>query len=76
MKNTHPVPVKIWLGYSLLVIIAAILPLVTGATLGNGWVRVLDFVLLYAMLALGLNIVVVERDVRGSVHDVCIFRPA
>jgi branched-chain amino acid transport system permease protein len=58
MKNTHPVPVKIWLGYSLLVIIAAILPLVTGATLGNGWVRVLDFVLLYAMLALGLNIVV------------------
>ena len=58
MKNTHPVPVKIWLGYSLLVIIAAILPLVTGAALGNGWVRVLDFVLLYAMLALGLNIVV------------------
>lgn len=51
-------PAKIWLGYGLLVIAAALLPLLTGAALGNGWVRVLDFVLLYAMLALGLNIVV------------------
>lgn len=49
---------KIWLAYGVLIITAAMLPLITGATLGNGWVRVLDFVLLYAMLALGLNIVV------------------
>ena len=53
-----PIPMKVLLGYSLLVIAAALLPLLTGATLGNSWVRVLDFALLYAMLALGLNIVV------------------
>jgi branched-chain amino acid transport system permease protein len=58
MKAFSRIPAKIWLGYCLLVIAAATLPLLTGATLGNGWVRVLDFVLLYAMLALGLNIVV------------------
>ncbi|HRH80656.1 MAG TPA: ABC transporter ATP-binding protein [Thiobacillaceae bacterium] len=34
------------------------LPFLTGAALGNSWVRVLDFALLYVMLALGLNIVV------------------
>ena len=51
-------PKKIWLAYGLLIVAAILLPLLTGATLGNGWVRVLDFVLLYAMLALGLNIVV------------------
>jgi branched-chain amino acid transport system permease protein len=52
------IPTKVLLGYGLLIICAAILPFITGATLGNGWVRILDFVLLYAMLALGLNIVV------------------
>ena len=34
------------------------LPLFTDATLGHGWVRILDFALLYVLLALGLNIVV------------------
>ncbi|MDD3528333.1 MAG: ABC transporter ATP-binding protein [Gallionellaceae bacterium] len=34
------------------------LPFLVGAGLGRGWVRVLDFVLLYVMLAIGLNIVV------------------
>ncbi|HNA30531.1 MAG TPA: ABC transporter ATP-binding protein, partial [Thiobacillaceae bacterium] len=34
------------------------MPFVIGAGLGNSWVRVLDFVLLYVLLALGLNIVV------------------
>lgn len=52
------VPARIWAGYALLVLAAFALPLLTGAVFGNGWVRVLDFVLLYAMLALGLNIVV------------------
>lgn len=52
------VPAKVWAGYALLLAAALLLPLVTGAAFGNGWVRVLDFVLLYAMLALGLNIVV------------------
>ncbi|MBZ0125957.1 MAG: ABC transporter ATP-binding protein, partial [Rhodocyclaceae bacterium] len=36
----------------------AILPFTIGQGLGNAWVRVLDFALLYVMLALGLNIVV------------------
>ncbi len=36
----------------------AALPFVVGAGMGNAWVRVLDFALLYIMLALGLNIVV------------------
>lgn len=51
-------PAQIWFGYALLLVAAVFLPFVVGATFGNGWVRVLDFVLLYAMLALGLNIVV------------------
>ena len=34
------------------------LPFITDATLGHGWVRILDFALLYVLLALGLNIVV------------------
>ena len=35
-----------------------LLPFVTGAAFGPAWVRVLDFALLYILLALGLNIVV------------------
>ncbi|HNI38222.1 MAG TPA: ABC transporter ATP-binding protein [Pseudomonadales bacterium] len=52
------VPNQVWWGYVLLVLAALLLPFLTGATFGSGWVRTLDFVLLYAMLALGLNIVV------------------
>jgi len=39
-------------------VVVAILPLVVGAAGGNYWVRVLDFAMLYVMLALGLNVVV------------------
>lgn len=39
-------------------IILAVMPFVVGSALGNSWLRVLDFALLYIMLALGLNIVV------------------
>ncbi|WP_269502129.1 ABC transporter permease subunit [Burkholderia sp. IMCC1007] len=39
-------------------IVVASLPFVVGATGGNYWVRVLDFAMLYVMLALGLNVVV------------------
>ena len=35
-----------------------LLPFATGLALGKTWVRILDFALLYVMLALGLNIVV------------------
>jgi branched-chain amino acid transport system permease protein len=38
-------------------IVLAVLPLTVGLA-GNAWVRMLDFALLYIMLALGLNIVV------------------
>jgi len=41
----------------VLAIALAVLPLVVGMA-GNAWVRMLDFALLYVMLALGLNIVV------------------
>jgi branched-chain amino acid transport system permease protein len=49
---------KPWVGITLIAIALAIAPLVVGASLGNAWVRVLDFAVLYVMLALGLNIVV------------------
>jgi branched-chain amino acid transport system permease protein len=42
----------------LLTILLATLPFIMGLGLGNSWVRVLDFVLLYVLLAIGLNIVV------------------
>jgi branched-chain amino acid transport system permease protein len=45
-------------GMLLIGLALAVLPLLVGATLGNSWVRILDFALLYVMLALGLNIVV------------------
>ncbi len=47
-----------WLAFGLLAVLLLLLPILTGFSLGNSWVRVLDFVLLYIMLAIGLNIVV------------------
>jgi branched-chain amino acid transport system permease protein len=46
------------LAYAGLAVLLAVLPFVVGLGLGNAWVRVLDFVLLYTLLAIGLNIVV------------------
>ncbi len=43
---------------ALLVLAVLALPFATELALGRSWVRLLDFALLYAMLALGLNIVV------------------
>ena len=51
-------PTKLWLAYAAVAVALALAPFLIGAGLGNSWVRILDFVLLYAMLALGLNIVV------------------
>ena len=48
----------VWIVYIALALLLAALPFMTGAALGRGWVRILDFTLLYIMLALGLNIVV------------------
>ena len=39
-------------------VLLAVVPFVIGGCLGNSWVRIVDFTLLYVMLALGLNIVV------------------
>ena len=49
---------KALLGMVLIGVALAVLPFFVGKGLGNSWVRVLDFALLYVMLALGLNIVV------------------
>jgi len=47
-----------WASYVALGILLAVLPFVVDAGMGRTWVRILDFALLYVMLALGLNIVV------------------
>ncbi|MGH8751662.1 MAG: ABC transporter permease subunit [Burkholderiales bacterium] len=47
-----------WAAYALLGVLLAVLPFLADAGLGRSWVRIIDFVLLYIMLALGLNIVV------------------
>jgi branched-chain amino acid transport system permease protein len=44
--------------FAVLAIALLLLPFVTDALLGRGWVRIVDFAMLYIMLALGLNIVV------------------
>ena len=49
---------KPWLGVALIAVVLTALPFAVGHGMGNAWVRVLDFALLYTMLALGLNIVV------------------
>jgi branched-chain amino acid transport system permease protein len=45
-------------GIALIAVALVALPFVIGTSFGNAWVRMLDFALLYIMLALGLNIVV------------------
>jgi len=47
-----------WSTYAALALLLAALPFAVGAVAGNAWVRILASVLLYIMLALGLNIVV------------------
>jgi branched-chain amino acid transport system permease protein len=46
------------LTFWLLLATLLLLPFITDALLGRGWVRIVDFAMLYIMLALGLNIVV------------------
>lgn len=48
---------KPWLTGLLCIAVLAVLPFVAGH-FGNSWIRIMDFALLYIMLALGLNIVV------------------
>src|SRR3954470_16865281 len=44
--------------YFAVAAVLVVLPFVVDATLGRTWVRIVDVALLFAMLALGLNIVV------------------
>ena len=48
----------VWVTYLLLGVLLAALPFLADAGLGRSWMRIIDFALLYIMLALGLNIVV------------------
>jgi branched-chain amino acid transport system permease protein len=47
-----------WAAYAALGALLVILPFAVDSAMGRTWVRILDFAMLYAMLALGLNIVV------------------
>ena len=47
-----------WLVFAIMAILLITLPFITDELLGRGWVRIIDFALLFIMLALGLNIVV------------------
>ena len=58
VENLKRDPRAKWVGVALITITLAVLPFVAGAAGGRGWVRIIDFALLYVMLALGLNIVV------------------
>jgi len=55
--RTKSIPPKVWAGVVLLALALALLPFVA-AFAGQAWVRILNFAMLYIMLALGLNIVV------------------
>ncbi len=50
-------PSKAYSSFAILAVILVLFPFVA-ANFGNSWVRIIDFALLYIMLALGLNIVV------------------
>jgi branched-chain amino acid transport system permease protein len=60
--STTLIPVKrtakAYVGMVAIALIVAAMPVMVGAAGGNYWVRVLDFAMLYVMLALGLNVVV------------------
>ncbi|WP_295406892.1 ABC transporter ATP-binding protein [uncultured Thiocystis sp.] len=47
-----------WVVFAALGLLLAVLPFLVDAGMGRTWVRILDFAMLYVMLALGLNIVV------------------
>ena len=51
-------PAKVWVGVFAIGLVLLVMPFLLGATAGQGWIRILNFALLYVMLALGLNIVV------------------
>ncbi|MDO8651786.1 MAG: ABC transporter ATP-binding protein [Undibacterium sp.] len=55
--DTKNNPAKAYMSFVVLGVLLVLFPFVA-ANFGNSWVRIIDFALLYIMLALGLNIVV------------------
>jgi branched-chain amino acid transport system permease protein len=53
----NPTPPRVWVGVALVAVALALLPFAAGL-IGQAWVRILNFAMIYTMLALGLNIVV------------------
>jgi branched-chain amino acid transport system permease protein len=51
-------PIKAYFATAAIAVALLLLPILAGQTLGNSWIRIINFALLYIMLALGLNIVV------------------
>jgi branched-chain amino acid transport system permease protein len=56
-RRGSSVPPKVWAGVALVGVTLAVLPFVV-ALEGQAWVRIVNFAMIYIMLALGLNIVV------------------
>jgi len=57
-ERLRRMPLVVWSAYLGLGLVLAVLPFVVDWGMGRTWVRILDFAMLYVMLALGLNIVV------------------
>ena len=55
--RTGSIPPRVWAGVALVAVALALLPFAAGM-IGQAWVRILNFAMVYTMLALGLNIVV------------------
>ncbi|MBI3283949.1 MAG: ABC transporter ATP-binding protein [Burkholderiales bacterium] len=55
--DTKANPTKAYTSFAVLAVVLVAFPFLA-ANYGNSWVRIIDFALLYIMLALGLNIVV------------------
>jgi branched-chain amino acid transport system permease protein len=58
LRNLRRDPRIAWIAFALLAVLLIALPFIADYAFGRTWVRILAFVLLYVMLALGLNIVV------------------
>jgi len=56
-RRARSIPPRVWAGVALVGIALALLPF-AAAVVGQAWVRILNFAMIYTMLALGLNIVV------------------
>jgi len=55
--RSKSIPPRVWAGVVLIAVALAVLPF-AAALIGQAWVRILNFAMIYVMLALGLNIVV------------------